>query len=102
MTRLPKVGREENTIDITAVVGTSFAEDIIKRERQLILVVREIVTSFSSTTLIADERAVTRRVALVSILIRLSSLDGPLFVLRTDAGPGFMAPRTDAQISVTA
>jgi hypothetical protein len=55
----------------------SFAADVIKRNRQLILVVRECVTSFTTTTLIQDEYYQSLRDALVRLCIELRPLDGP-------------------------
>ena len=72
-----------------------FAADVIKRNRQLILVLRECVTSFTSSTLIDDERHQTLRDALIRLCIELRPLDGPPAVIRSDPAPGFNALTND-------
>ena len=51
----PKACEEQTTSLLPEAVGVSFAADVIKRSRQLILVLRECVTSFTATTLLEDE-----------------------------------------------
>ena len=86
---------EQSTTAPPDAVGVSFAADVIKRNRQLILVVRECVTSFTTTTLIEDERHQTLRDALIQLCIELRPLDGPHAVIRTDPAPGFKALASD-------
>ena len=71
------------------VVGVSFATDIIKRNRQLIAVVRETVTSYTVTCLISNERHETLRDTLLLLCIGLRPLDGPPAIVRTDPASGF-------------
>ena len=61
----------------------------------LVLVVRECVTSFTSTTLLDDERHQSLRDALIRLCIELRPLDGPPAVIRTDPAPGFKALTND-------
>ena len=81
------------------VVGISYAADVIKREKQLILVLRECVTSDTASCLIDDERRDTLRDSLVKLCIGLRKLDGPPAVIRTDPAPGFAALVKDALLS---
>ena len=81
------------------VVGISYAADVIKREKQLILVLRECVTSDTASCLIDDERRDTLRDSLVKLCIGLRPLDGPPAVIRTDPAPGFAALVKDALLS---
>ena len=81
------------------VVGISYAADVIKREKQLILVLRECVTSYTASCLIDDERRDTLRDSLVKLCIGLRPLDGPPAVIRTDPAPGFAALVKDALLS---
>ena len=76
-------------------VGVSFAADVIKHSRQLILVVRECVTSFTATTLLEDERHNTLRDALIRLCVQMRPLDGPSVVIRTDPASGFKALTDD-------
>ena len=57
------------------VVGISYAADVIKREKQLILVLRECVTSYTASCLIDDERRDTLRDSLVKLCIGLRPLE---------------------------
>ena len=52
----PEMREEQSCSPPPDAVGVSFAADVIKRSRQLILVFRECVTSFTATTLLEDER----------------------------------------------
>ena len=45
----PRTVDPQSTSDPPAVVGTSFAADVIKRSKQLILVLRECVTSYTAS-----------------------------------------------------
>ena len=80
---------KQSTEDPPDAVGISFAADVMKREKQLILLVRECSTSYTMTSLIEDERRDTLRDALIKLCVEYCPLDGPLAVIRTDAAPGF-------------
>ena len=91
----PKVRVEQSSCPPPDAVGVSFAADVIKRSRQLVLVLRECVTSFTATTPLEDERHNTLRDALIRLCVQLRPLDGPSAVIRTDPAPGFKALRDD-------
>lgn len=86
---------KQSTSDPPEAVGISFAADVIKRYKQLILLVRECSTSYTMTSLITDERKDTLRDALIRLVIGLCPLDGPFAIIRTDAAPGFSALSND-------
>ena len=81
--------------DPPEVVRASFAADIIKDNRQLILVVRECSTSFTASSLILDERHDTLRDALTRLIIGLHPLDGPIAIICVDPAPGFTSMRNN-------
>ena len=81
------------------VVGISYAADVIKRDRQLILVLRECVTSYTVTCFVNDERRDTLRDSLIQLCIGLRPLDGPPAVIRTDPAPGFAALVNDTLLN---
>ena len=85
----------QTTCDPPEAVGISFAADVLKRERQKILVVRETVTSYTSAYLLKDERHETLREGLINLCVPLRPLDGPIAVIRTDPAPGFQALSQD-------
>ena len=74
-----------------SAVGVSYAADVLHFGRQLILVVRETVTSHTLTCFISDERATTLEEALIALCVTLRAVDGPLITVRVDPAPGFVA-----------
>ena len=76
-------------------IGTSFAADILKRERQLILVLRETVTSYTVARFVPDEKGDTLRNAILCLSMDLHPLDGPPAVIRVDPAPCFISLRDD-------
>jgi len=80
-------------------VGTSFAADVLRRNRQIVLVLRETVTSYTRTQLLADEKHDTLRSALICLCLELRPLDGPKAVIRVDPAPGFIALYNDKSLA---
>ena len=76
-------------------VGTSFAADVVKCNRQLILLLRETVSSYTSACIVDDEKGPTLRDGLIQLCVPLRPLDGPPAVIRVDPAPGFNALRKD-------
>ena len=64
---------------------------MIKRYRQLILVLRECSTSFTASCLVHDEKHDTLRDALTQLIAGLHPLDGPRAIIRVDPFPGFLS-----------
>ena len=93
--RFPKSLIEQSSEDPPDIIGISFAADVLKRNRQLILVVRETVTSYTSTCFINDEKRDTLRDALIRLLVALKPLNGPNVVVRVDPAPGFRSLQDD-------
>ena len=86
---------EQSTGDPPDAVGSSFAADVMKRNKQLVLVVRETVTSFTVCRLIDNEQADTLRSVLMCLCTELRPMDGPRAVIRVDPAPGFIALKDD-------
>lgn len=63
-----KVHNEQNSSNPRAIVGSAFAAGVLKRERQLVLVIRECVTYFTFTKLVSESEHLTdlRDVVLLS------------------------------------
>lgn len=91
LAKAPKMRDEQSSEDPPETVGLAFAADVMKRERQLVLVVRECVTSFTFTKLLESERHHDLRDAIIQLLAEVHPLDGPYAVIRTDPAPGFKA-----------
>ena len=81
----------QSSEDLPEVVGISFAADVIKRHRQLILVLRECATSFTASCLVPDEKHDTLRDALTQLIVGVHPLDGPRAVIRVDPSPSFQS-----------
>ena len=88
---VPHAVIEQSTSDPPAAVGVSFAADIPKQSRQLILVLRECITSYTSTLLVVDEKHGTLRDGLIQLCVGLRPLDGPNAVIWCDPAPAFRA-----------
>ncbi|KAK3723315.1 hypothetical protein QZH41_014390 [Actinostola sp. cb2023] len=93
--KTPKSLIEQSTNPPPDAVGTTFAADVIKRARQLILVLRECSTLYTKTLLLSDECKDTLRDALIRLCVEMRPLDGPPAVIRTDPAPGFKALTDD-------
>ena len=97
--RFPDTLVQQSSEDPPECVGINFAADVLKRNRQLILVVRETVTSFSAACIIDDERRDTLREGLASLMVGLHPIDGPNAVVRVDAAPGFVSLKDDEALN---
>ena len=69
LSQTPQACIEQSSCEPPDAVGISFAADVLKRSSQLILVLRESVTSYTSTMVIEDERHHTLRDTLVRLCI---------------------------------
>ena len=87
----PTARIDQSTSPPPDAIGRSFAADVIKRSRQLIFVLRETVTSYTSSVSLEDERHQTLRDANVKLCLELRPMDGAPAVIRTDPAPGFKA-----------
>ena len=96
----PHTSVEQSTTAPPGAVGVSFAAIAIKRNRQLILVVRECFTSFTTTILLEDERHQSPINALIRLCIESRPMDDPQAVFRTDPAPGFNTLANDALLYV--
>ena len=94
--RIPDQIVEQTSLDPPETVGVTLSADIIKRARQLILVLRECVTSYTIASLVTDETHHSLRDALVSLCIELRPVGGPPAVIRTDPAPGFVTLQDDS------
>ncbi len=92
---LPPPLLHNSTSDPPSIVGVSFAADVIQRSKQTILVLRETSTSFTSASIIPDEKSTTLRDSLSTLFVNLHSPDGPAAVVRVDPAPRFIALQND-------
>ena len=92
---IPKHFQPQSSEDAPQSIGISFAADVARRHRQLILVLRETVSSYTLTTLIKSEKHEDLRNGLIVLCSQLRSLHDGGVSVRVDPAPGFCALATD-------
>ena len=75
--KLPEPLKVQTTEGPPAVVGTSFAADVLKRNKQAILVLRETSTSYTVKSIVPDEKAKSLRETLARLCLDLRPISGP-------------------------
>jgi len=93
--KVPKSLIPESSSSPPESVGCNFAADIMNRERQKILVVREYVSSLTRAAILPSEKHEDIRTAIVSLINDIVPLEGPHAVVRTDNAPGFQSLAND-------
>lgn len=81
----------QSTATPPSIVGSSYAADVMRRYKQLILVIRETVSSYTSCTIIPSEKQHDLRDGLLLLLSGLTYLGNTHITIRVDPAPGFMA-----------
>ena len=89
LAKIPKSLTVQSSSDPPETVGSQFACDVLRRERQMILVIREYVSSFTYTSLLKSERNEDLREGIIKLIVGVIPLDGPNAVVRVDPAPGF-------------
>ena len=87
--KVPKSLIPESSSSPPESVGCSFAADVMNRERQKILVVREYVSSLTRAAILPSEKHEDIRSAVISLIHDIIPLEGPHAIVRTDNAPGF-------------
>ena len=82
---------EQSTSDPPDHIGFNFCADIMKRERQNILILRETVTSFTLATIVHDETADTLRKALLGLVSKTRPSSASSATIRVDPAPAFQS-----------
>ena len=86
---------EQTTESPPYAIGMSFAADVIKCKRQLILISREYVTSYTQAIIIPNEKYNTLHDAIIQLILILKPATGPPSIIRVDQAPGFQAITDD-------
>ena len=89
LAKIPKSLTVQSSSDPPETVGSQFACDVLRRERQMILVIREYVSSFTYTQLLKSEKNEDLRDGIIRLIVGVIPLDGPNAVVRVDPAPGF-------------
>jgi hypothetical protein len=86
---VPTRFREQSTSDPPDFIGSSFAADVMRRCKQMILVLRETVSSFTLTMLINSEKHEDLLTAMLSLASSVRPLGEHQMSIRVDNAPGF-------------
>ena len=81
-----------------STVGSNLSADVIKRAGQLILLIREYVSSYTSARLIPNEKASTIRTALLVQCSELTSQSGPIATIKLDPASASRSLVGDAEL----
>jgi len=88
----------QSTSDPPDGVCIQFACDVIRRERQFILVLRDVVTSYTWSLIISNEQADSLREGILKLCIPIRPTDGPSSVIRVDPAPGFVSLKDNEEL----
>ena len=89
--KLPKHVSSFSTSSPCSFIGQRLASDVLKRSRQLILLSREAVSSYTTACIIRSEDADQLQDALIRTILPLHSVNGPPCTVRVDPAPGFQS-----------
>ena len=81
---VPTKFHQKSTSVPAATIGSKFSADVIKRNSQIILLLREDISSYTDATLIPNETADSLRNGLVLLSSRMRSPMSPPAIVRTD------------------
>lgn len=92
---VPASLQTQSTEDPPTTIGSSFALDVMRRYRQCVLLLRETVSSFTLTSIIADEKHETLRDAIITMCADVALQGESGVQVRVDPGPGLVALKDD-------
>ena len=96
---VPTIFSQQSTSEPPVSVGSKFSADVIRRERQMILLMREYTSSLTDATFIQGEDGKSLKEGLVKLLCRLRPPSGPPVITRVDPATGFQSLKDDALLS---
>ena len=97
--KIPTMFKHQSTSIPPDVIGRSYSADVLKRELQLILVIRENVSSLTDATLINDEKGISLKRGLIKLMSKLHPPSSPPVSVRVDPGTGFQSISKDLELS---
>ena len=97
--KVPSTYHNQSTSVPAETIGVKFAADIVKRNGQLIMLIREDISSFTDAVFVEDEKADTLRDGIITVMSRLRSPMAPKAILRTDPASAFRSLVNDSQLS---
>ena len=92
---VPRHMIQQSSSEPPVAVGVSFAADVMKRYKQLVLVLRETVSSYTVTMLVNDEGKNSLRSGIICLA---SMIAGRGKSVRVDPGPGLVSLVSDPEL----
>ena len=86
---MPNRFLHQSSITNPTSIGSNFSADIVKRNNQQILILREYVSSFTTAKLVLNEKASTLRTALIVLGSDVIPPSGPLTIIKVDPASSF-------------
>ena len=80
---------QTTTVPVDEGIGKRYSADVIRRERQFILLVREYVSSYVDACFVHGETADNLTDGIIRLLSKFRAPTGPPVTLRVDPAPGF-------------
>ena len=96
MKKIPKELMSQSTTTTPSNVGEIFYADVLAREKQHIIVTRDVHSSYTCASIIEDEKGDTLRTGLI---INTAILRSDTCTVRVDTAPGFKALKNDATLA---
>ena len=87
--KVPSNFQKQTTSTTIDKIGISFSTDVIKDNGQLILFIRESISSITAATIIPDEKATSLRDGIIITISGLRSSMSPPAIVRSDPASGF-------------
>lgn len=97
--KIPSYFSTQSTAPPPAAIGVKYSADVIKKERQKILLVREYVSSFSDAVFVQKEDSGDLKEGLIRVLSRLRPSAGLPVTVKVDPATGFQALQKDQFMS---
>ena len=96
--KVPSLFKPQSTSIPPDIMGRSYSADVIQRELQKILIIRENVSAMTEATIIRDETAESLKGGLIKLLCRFRPPCSPPVSVRVDPGTGFQAIAKDPDL----
>ena len=95
MSSIPKHLHPQSTGTPPKSIGVNFAADVMRRYRQYLFILRETVTSYTTTALVDDERRDTLRNVIITLCSQLGYQADCGIHIRVDSAPAFVSLQND-------
>ena len=94
--QIPSQFKKQSSTKPPDKIGSWYASDVVKREGQLVLLVRENVSALTHATLLLSESSQSLKDGLITTISRFRPPSGDEVKIRVDGASGFQALLTDS------